>query len=126
MYHWQKELIKKMTQHKGRGIPMITGRRAGFSSKAFQRLWDDLYSRPVEDIKLSEGTVYGSRYYTAEPVGGSWLEMEQWCLETFGSGEYPIWGEDNAPEPAQRWYKNNRKFWFRDECDRMVFVLKWR
>jgi len=94
MYHWQKELIKKMTQHKGKGMPIITGRRAGFSSKAFQRLWDDLYSRPVEDIKLSEGTVYGSRYYTAEPVGGSWLEMEQWCLETFGSGEYPIWGEE--------------------------------
>jgi hypothetical protein len=126
---WQLKILEHMTKYKGRGLMQVTGRNTGksaFSAQALKRLWDDLYSRPIEDIKLSEGKVYGARYYTAEPVGGNWLDMEKWCLETFGSGEYPIWGEDKAPEPAQRWYKNNRKFWFRDECDRMVFVLKWR
>jgi hypothetical protein len=126
---WQLKILEHMTKYKGRGLMQVTGRNTGksaFSAQALQRLWDDLHSRPIEDIKLSEGKVYGTRYYTAEPVGGNWLKMEQWCLETFGLGEYPIWGEDKAPEPAQRWYKNNRKFWFRDECDRMVFVLKWR
>jgi hypothetical protein len=98
----------------------------GFSAQALKRIMDDIYSRPVEDIKLSEGTVYGSRYYTAEPVGGNWREMESWCYEIFGNDTYSIWGESKAPEPQQRWYKNNRKFWFREETDRTIFVLKWR
>jgi len=129
IYPWQIDLLDKMTKYKGRGFVQITGRQTGksaFSAQALKRLFDDLYSQPVTDIRLSEGKVYGARYYTAEPVGGNWPEMEAWCLETFGSGDYPIWGEGKAPEPAQRWYANNRKFWFRDEKDRMIFVLKWR
>lgn len=94
-------------------------------SHTFQRLWDDLHRRPIENLKLTEGTVYGSQYYCVEPVGGSWLEMEHWCLDHFGSSGEHIWGE-KFQEPVQRWYTNNRKFWFRDEVDRMIFVLKWR
>ena len=127
---WQLNLLDKMTQYKGKGMTTITGRNLGksaFSAQAFQRLWEDLHARPVEDLKLSEGTIYGSRYYTVEPIGGNWLEMETWCVETFGPGNLsPIWGEEKVPKPAQRWYMNNRKFWFRNEVDRMVFVLKWR
>ena len=126
---WQIEILDKMRQYKGRGTTMVTGRNIGktqLNAQAMKRLMEDLYSRPIEDLVLSEGTVYGSRYYTVQPIGGNWLKMEQWCLETFGTADYPIWSEDKAPEPKQRWYKNNRKFWFRDECDRMIFVLKWR
>jgi hypothetical protein len=25
-----------------------------------------------------------------------------------------------------RWYMNDRRFWFRNEADRIMFVLKWR
>jgi hypothetical protein len=95
-------------------------------SHAFQRLWDDIHARPIEDLKLTEGTVYGARYYCVEPVGGVWREMEAWCVETFGSVGEHMWGNEKAPDPAQRWYMNNRKFWFYNEVDRMVFVLKWR
>ena len=126
---WQMDLLDKMTKYKGKGALQITGRQMGksaFSAQALKRLMDDLQNRPVEELNLSEGTVYGAGYYTVEPVGGNWLAMETWCLETFGSGDTPIWGESKAPEPAQRWYKNNRKFWFQDEKDRMLFVLKWR
>lgn len=130
---WQLDMLDKMTKYKGKGFVQITGRGMGkstlnstFSSQAFQRLWDDIHNRPVEELKLSEGTVYGSRYYTAEPVGGNWPEMEAWCYQTFGDDTRPIWGEKTAPEPAQRWYANNRKFWFRSEADRTMFVLKWR
>ncbi len=126
---WQSELLKKMAQYKGRGLIQITGRQTGksaFSAQALQRMMNDIYSQPISDIKLSEGKVYGARYYTAEPIGGNWPEMEAWCYETFGDDVSPIWGESKAPEPAQRWYKNARKFWFRNEADRTLFVLKWR
>lgn len=128
MYKWQQELIEKMTQYKGKGLVQITGRNVGksaFSAQALKRLWEDIAWSPVQNIVLAEGKVYGARYYTAEPVGGNWREMEAWCYEMFGNAGDALWGE-KAPQPAYRWYMNNRKFWFRDEQDRMIFVLKWR
>jgi hypothetical protein len=129
VHPWQLDLLDKMTKYKGKGLIQVTGRNTGksaISAQALQRMMNDIHSRPIENIVLSEGTVYGSRYYTAEPIGGNWIEMEAWCYETFGDDTHPIWGEKTAPEPAQRWYKNNRKFWFRSEADRTMFVLKWR
>lgn len=130
MYSWQLDIIEKLEGFKpGEMVIYTAGRNVGksaFSAQALKRVMDDILAQPVTDILLSEGRVYGSRYYTAEPVGGNWREMEAWCYQTFGDDSYPIWGEDKAPEPAQRWYKNNRKFWFRNEADRTMFVLKWR
>jgi hypothetical protein len=129
MYTWQLDMLDKMTKYKGKGVVQMTGRQLGksaFSGLAFQRLWDDLHARPVEGLKLSEGTVYGSRYYCVEPYGGSWMDMELWCMEAFGTASGSIWGENPAPEPAMRWYMNNRKFWFRDQADQLMFVMKWR
>ena len=118
-----------MTQKfKGRGVVQITGRNAGknnWTNKAIERLMNDLASRPVEALMVSEGTVYGARYYCVEPIGGNWLDMETWCVETFGSSGDHIWGEKKAPKPAERWYMNNRKFWFREQKDRDWFVIKW-
>ena len=127
---WQLDMLDKMVQYKGKELKIfMSGRNLGksaFSAQAIERLMRDLNSNPISNIVLSEGTVYGSRYYTAEPIGGNWPEMEVWCYQTFGDDTYPIWGESKAPEPAQRWYGNNRKFWFRNEADRTMFVLKWR
>lgn len=126
---WQMNVLNKLQGVKKNELIMMTaGRRSGKSmlgSHAFQRLWDELHARPVERLVLSEGTVYGSRYYCVEPYGGSWLEMEKWALRTYGESTGSIWG-DKAPEPAQRWYMNNRKFWFRNEADRLMFIMKWR
>lgn len=128
---WQMNVLNRLQGIKPGQLSMtMSGRRTGksqMSSIAFQRLWDELHRRPVEDLKLSEGTVYGSKYHCVEPVGGSWREMEHWCHETFGEiAGTSIWAEEKAPSPAQRWYMNNRKFWFRDEADRLMFVMKWR
>ena len=127
---WQMNVLNKLQGIKPGQLSMITaGRRSGKSmlgSHAFQRIWDDLHNRPVEELKLSEGTVYGSRYYCIEPVGGSWAKMELWCMQAFGETTGSIWGEKSAPEPAMRWYTNNRKFWFRDQADQLMFVMKWR
>ena len=127
---WQMNVLNKLQGIKSSPLTLtMAGRQSGKSmlgSQAFQRLWEDLHARPVEELKLSEGTVYGSRYYCIEPVGGSWLEMEKWCMEAFGTISGSIWGENPAPEPAMRWYMNNRKFWFRDQADQLMFVMKWR
>jgi len=126
---WQMNILTKLQGVKKGELMLTVGRRSGKSmlgSQAFQRIWDDLHNRPVEELKISQGTVYGSRYYCIEPVGGSWMDMELWCMEAFGTTSGSIWGENPAPEPAMRWYMNNRKFWFRDEADQLMFVMKWR
>ena len=83
-------------------------------------------------LELLEGRIHGARYYTVKPIaswdpagdwGGidTWRNMLEWCVETFGaSTEMGVW------EPGARWYANNAKFWFRNETDRTVFVLKWQ
>lgn len=129
IYPWQVELLKKMAQYKGRGVMMMTGRQAGkshFNAQTLKRLMEDMFNNPIEELTLSEGTVYGSRYYCVQPIGGNWWEMEKWCKATMGNAGDNMWGDDKAPAPARRWYMNNRKFWFREEKDRTMFVMKWR
>lgn len=130
MQTWQKEMLKTISGIK-RGEMMIysAGRQTGksyYAQYTIDRLMRDLNSQPITDLVLSEGTVYGSRYHCVEPVGGSWIEMQEWCLNQFGDSGKHIWGAKETPEPQQRWYMNNRKFWFRDEQDRLMFVLRWR
>ena len=141
---WQLDIMNKIQSTQGfkpGELRMVTsGRQTGksiLSSQALQRLMDDLNGNPVTALKLSEGTVYGSRYYyvetvhrfyCVEPVGGNWLEMEKWCIQTYGESTGSIWAEKkykHAANAGERWYGNNRKFWFREEQDRTMFVLKW-
>jgi len=124
---WQQNLLDNMTTYKGQGMTQITGRQIGKSNmQAYMRLWNDIHHRPVEELKLTEGTVYGSRYHCVEPVGGSWLEMQEWCIKHFGNSGKHIWGSNEVPAPQERWYMNNRKFWFRNDADRLMFVMRWR
>ena len=97
----------------------------GFTSKRLasdQRLMD---SRPVEDLIISTGTVYGTSYHTVYPVGGDWRAMEEWGIQTYGQiGS--VWRKDfKVLEPGSRWYMNDRRFWFRDERDLTLFLLRW-
>ena len=109
---------------------MMAGRGTGKSQIAqYAAMFNDIFKpQPISDLKLDEGRVYGARYYTVEPVGGSWKEMEAWCAETFGKHGGAIWGKDpnKPPFPNERWYMNNSKFWFRTEKDRDWFILRWR
>ena len=128
---WQLTVLNKIQGIKKGPLSLTMGSRqtGKSSSAAYMRMWNDLYPNPVERLVLSEGTVYGSPYYCVEPIGGSWLEMEKWCIQSCGESTGSIWAEEkykHSAQPGERWYGNNRKFWFRDEQDRMMFVLKWR
>lgn len=126
---WQERILKGF---KPGSMQIISaGRRTGksmFSAQALKRLMDDVMNRPIDNLVLSEGTVYGARYYCVEPDGGNWRKMEDWCIEVFGETTGSIWAEEvdkKTPEPGERWYSNNRKFWFRQEKDRTMFILRW-
>ena len=135
MQPWQIKILDKMNStgfKPGELMTVGSGRQLGksaFSAQALARLMNDINRRPVDNLILSEGTIYGSRYYCVEPVGGNWREMEDWCIQICGETTGSIWAEavnKTIPQPGERWYGNNRKFWFRNEQDRTMFVLKWR
>jgi hypothetical protein len=133
LHPWQQEMLKKMSGFKkGELMVIAAGRQTGksyFTAAALKRLMDDINSHPISDLNLTEGRVYGARYYCVEPIGGNWREMEDWCINTYGKTTGSIWAQEvdkTTPLVNERWYANNRKFWFRNEADRTMFILKWR
>ena len=46
-----------------------------------------------------------------------WYDMNNWIIDTMGSSN---WSVEHG-----RWVGSNRKYWFRDESDRTMFLLKW-
>lgn len=103
-----------------------TGKSA-LTAQAIERLMRDINSRPIEELILDESSWHGARYYRVEPVGGNWQDMDVWCTKTFGdpADVWDIKGDQFMWPEAGRWYKNNRKFWFRNERDRTMFILRW-
>lgn len=84
------------------------------------------------ELELSEGRVFGARYWTVKPVpswdpshdwGGidTWYKMVEWCVETYGPTP-----KDGVWTPSCCWYVNNAKFWFRNQKDLTLFVLRWK
>lgn len=132
LHDYQKKLVDQFAGYKPGELIMYTAGRQHGKSKinaAWMQQWlDELNApRPITDLVLDTGKVYGARYYTVEPVGGNWKELEAWCKESFGDHAGAIWGADpnKAPLPNGRWYMNNSKFWFRSEKDRDWFIMRW-
>ena len=127
---WQEKLLVDIEAggfKSGEMAVMMAGRNVGKSTYeiALRRLMTEFANRPIEELVLSEGRLSGSRFYCVEPVGGNWKEIETWAKETYGEpGE--VWPKDQFNWPdGMRWAMNNRKFWFRNERDRTLFVMKW-
>ena len=58
--------------------------------------------------------------YWAQPVNYSrkeWDKMGDWVVTTFGNGD---WMTEHG-----LWVGSDRKYWFREEADRTMFLLKW-
>jgi hypothetical protein len=96
--------------------------KSGFSSQALQRLIDDLNRSPLQELVLAERLYRTAKFYTVEPVGGNWTNMEIWCTKTFGPAD-DVW--DFKMLNVGRWYMGIGRFWFRNEADRTVFVMRW-
>jgi hypothetical protein len=46
-----------------------------------------------------------------------WRAMDDWVIDIMG---YSDWSVEHA-----RWVGSDQKYWFRDERDRTLFILKW-
>ena len=86
------------------------------------------------NFKFDEGRVYGSRYYTVQPLPDDdtyynipWYDMMEWVEQSLGPSKDSIWfSNEKAPTPNERWYANNSKFWFRNKKDLEWFILRWQ
>ena len=78
-----------------------------------------------------QSTVYGRPYYTILiPNSGKELVTQlRWCDEQFGQTTSSITHAEGSKKrmslPDERWYTNGAHFWFRDERDCTLFILKW-
>jgi len=46
-----------------------------------------------------------------------WTNMHQWVQDTLGNGD---WMTEHG-----RWVGSDRRYWFREDLDRTMFILKW-
>jgi hypothetical protein len=126
---WQQKIFDKICVggfKKGELMIMSAGHQSGkstLSQQAIDRLMRDLNSRPIEGLVLGDRRIHGSRFYTVEPLGGNWLEMQQWAYAIYGEPSHLWLSPDDLVQC--RWFANDRKFWFRNERDRTLFILKW-
>jgi hypothetical protein len=79
------------------------------------------------ELILEQGIAFEQDYYMIYVNGRSvygdyniWNDMIEWATDTFGPTP-----KDGVWSPGARWYVNNARFWFREECDREWFVLRW-
>jgi hypothetical protein len=122
---WQEEVLKKFQAGSEYKI-VSAGRQTGKSwvNSIMQQHMDNLVGRPIRKLICSTGTIFGHDYVTVEPRGGSWCEMEQWCIDTYGP-ESKIWEMFKDQNQPGRWYTHEDAFWFSDPRDCEWFILKW-
>ena len=105
----------------------------GFASKRTMAMGRQ-HGKSYKDLVIDTGTIYGCKYHTAQPIFEAhpetwfrkeWEEMEDWCVQTMGLPG-SLWANSGlTPELNYRWYMNNSTFWFREEKDLTMFILKW-
>lgn len=74
-------------------------------------------------IEIETGTVYDKIYHVAKPLNAhdKWSGMMSWMIETFGPT-----AKDGVWTAGERWYVNNARFWFREEPDLVLFLIRWQ
>lgn len=90
-----------------------------------------VYSAMALTFEISEGRVYGARYYTVQPKcdwgeAVPWYILQDWIEDMCGESSGTIWFDSGVPKAGERWYANNSKFWFRNKEDLEWFLLRWQ
>ena len=118
---WQQDAIDKLGVD-GR-LYMNMARQSGKST--IDKNWAKTLEQFAQGFRLeiTEGTVFGQKYYCVEPQGWIWRDFEfkdmvAWCEATMER-------EADTITPNLRWYTSGGQFWFRDEADRTMFVMRW-
>jgi hypothetical protein len=121
MKDYQKDLVEKICDNADK----ITMQMARQSGKSTMINWAKTLEQFTQGfrLELSEGTVFGQKYYCVEPLGWIWRDfefkdMQEWCEATMGR-------DPDTITPNLRWYVSGGQFWFRDEADRTMFLLRW-
>jgi hypothetical protein len=100
---------------------IAAGRQFGKTGLTTARWVDDVDSFiPAKRLETGYAEIQPKWPYWVKPLNYSaeeWLDMTDWMVETFG--------DTNWSTPGGRWVGSDRKFWFRDEADRTMFLLKW-
>lgn len=81
-------------------------------------------SNRKDEMTTGEDFTYEQAYWAQPDLGGPYSlrqerykEIHEWAGNTFGKHTK----EWNNP----RWSASDRKYWFKHEKDRLLFVLKW-
>ena len=106
-------------------------------SESTAKLVSELAEQFIADITMKRiETGYADNQpkwpYWVRPCNYSeseWWNMDQWIVDTMGESDWSVeharWvGDDWSVEHA-RWVGSDQKYWFRDERDRTLFLLKW-
>lgn len=77
-----------------------------------------------DELHIGYDPTYNQPYWVQPELGGlfsrrheRYQEINDWCNQTFGASTE---GWNNP-----RWSASNRKYWFKYEKDRTLFVMKW-
>ena len=95
---------------------MAAGRQFG---KTYSSIWVDEHA-PAKRIETGYADNQPRWPHWVRPCNYSeseWQGMGRWITDTLGDSN---WLKENA-----LWVGSDRKYWFRDERDRTLFLLKW-
>ena len=77
-----------------------------------------------DELIIGYESKYNQPYWVQPELGGlfsrrqkRYEEIYQWCEKTFGAST-EAWKNP-------RWSASNRKYWFKYEKDRTMFVMRW-
>ncbi len=94
------------------------------SSTANPVLFINGVMQPNDPMRLETEVrkMHGHRFHTVAPINAAhlWPDMMAWVVETLGPS-----ADDGVWTPGYSWYANNARFWFRNEQDAMLFILRW-
>ena len=97
--------------------------------------WANLVSSPEEfftgPVQITTEEV--DNYYLVKVTGGIFSsrnnrikEMTDWTTSSFGPGGFVMTREAGlVAEKNQRWHFFDNKFYFKNERDRTIFIMRW-